>query len=237
MITEKEFLELLTDKLIEVAHNPKLRKEFRVSYDEGFDITSIVFYKNEPLMSEIEEQSASYGKCNYRDQDRLRAGLDLLPDLFSVVLCGLCDRRRQRCAGRIRGKALGKRNGIRRAAGYDRGYRFYTDCAGQSFEGGYHSQMGDRLGDHNCRHQMREYRKRRFPVQTVRFRTYSDEQDLRRAAVCCSALYREAAVAVDCDPARRNMRRGDLCRRSGGTLYPYRERKEVKKHEKHRGRV
>ena len=30
MITEKEFLELLTDKLIEVANNPKLRKEFRV---------------------------------------------------------------------------------------------------------------------------------------------------------------------------------------------------------------
>lgn len=67
MITEKEFLELLTDKLIEVAHNPKLRKEFRVSYDEGSDITSIVFYKNEPLMSEIED----YALAAFRDDDNM----------------------------------------------------------------------------------------------------------------------------------------------------------------------
>lgn len=67
MITEKEFLELLTDKLIEVAHNPKLRKEFRVSYDEGSDITSIVFYKNEPLMSEIED----YALAAFHDEDNM----------------------------------------------------------------------------------------------------------------------------------------------------------------------
>lgn len=67
MITEKEFLELLTDKLIEVAHNPKLRKEFRVSYDEGPDIISIVFYKNEPLMSEIED----YALAAFRDDDNM----------------------------------------------------------------------------------------------------------------------------------------------------------------------
>lgn len=67
MITEKDFLELLTDKLIEVAHNPKLRKEFRVSYDEGSDITSIVFYKNEPLMSEIED----YALAAFRDDDNM----------------------------------------------------------------------------------------------------------------------------------------------------------------------
>ncbi len=67
MITEKEFLELLTDKLIEVANNPKLRKEFRVSYDEGSDITSIVFYKNEPLMSEIED----YALAAFRDDSNM----------------------------------------------------------------------------------------------------------------------------------------------------------------------
>ena len=67
MITEKEFLELLTDKLIEVANNPKLRKEFRVSYDEGSDITSIVFYKNEPLMSEIED----YALAAFHDGDNM----------------------------------------------------------------------------------------------------------------------------------------------------------------------
>ena len=67
MITEKEYLELLTDKLIEVAHNPKLRKEFRVSYDEGSDITSIVFYKNEPLMSEIED----YALAAFHDGDNM----------------------------------------------------------------------------------------------------------------------------------------------------------------------
>ena len=67
MITEKEFLELLTDKLIEVAHNPKLRKEFRVSYDEGSDNTSIVFYKNEPLMSEIED----YALAAFHDGDNM----------------------------------------------------------------------------------------------------------------------------------------------------------------------
>ena len=67
MITEKEFLELLTDKLIEVANNPKLRKEFRVSYDEGSDITSIAFYKNEPLMSEIED----YALAAFRDDSNM----------------------------------------------------------------------------------------------------------------------------------------------------------------------
>ena len=67
MITEKEFLELLTDKLIEVANNPKLRKEFRVSYDEGADITSIMFYKNEPLMSEIED----YALAVFHDDDNM----------------------------------------------------------------------------------------------------------------------------------------------------------------------
>ena len=67
MITEKEFLELLTDKLIEVVHNPKLRKEFRVSYDEGADITSIMFYKNEPLMSEIED----YALAVFHDDDNM----------------------------------------------------------------------------------------------------------------------------------------------------------------------
>ena len=67
MITQKEFLELLTDKLIEVAHNPKLRKEFRVSYDEGSDITSIVFYKNEPLMSEIQDCALAA----FRDDDNM----------------------------------------------------------------------------------------------------------------------------------------------------------------------
>lgn len=75
MITEKEFLELLTDKLIEVAHNPKLRKEFRVSYDEGSDITSIVFYKNEPLMSEIED----YALAAFHDEGNMERFLGKRP--------------------------------------------------------------------------------------------------------------------------------------------------------------
>ena len=75
MITEKEFLELLTDKLIEVAHNPKLRKEFRVSYDEGTDITSIVFYKNEPLMSEIED----YALAAFHDEGNMERFLGKRP--------------------------------------------------------------------------------------------------------------------------------------------------------------
>ena len=50
-----------------MANNPKLRKEFRVSYDEGSDITSIVFYKNEPLMSEIED----YALAAFRDDSNM----------------------------------------------------------------------------------------------------------------------------------------------------------------------
>ena len=69
MTTEQEFRELLTDKLIEVAEHPKMRKEFSVIYktesvndnladdNKPSSTTQIFFYKNKPMMSNIEQHA------------------------------------------------------------------------------------------------------------------------------------------------------------------------------------
>lgn len=69
MTTEQEFRELLTDKLIEVAEHPEMRKRFSVIYKTGAaddnptddnnlgSTAQILFYKNEPMMSNIERHA------------------------------------------------------------------------------------------------------------------------------------------------------------------------------------
>ena len=52
-----------------------MRKEFCVSYDEQSGVTSIVFYKNEPLMSEIED----YAIAAFRDETNMERFLGKRP--------------------------------------------------------------------------------------------------------------------------------------------------------------
>lgn len=69
MTTEQEFRELLTDKLIEVAEHPEMRKKFSVIYETGAvdadpadddysgGVSQILFFKNQPMMSNVERHA------------------------------------------------------------------------------------------------------------------------------------------------------------------------------------
>ncbi len=80
---EQTLIDLLTDKLIEVAHNPNLRKDFIISYaqtkEDGKNVTtSLRFYKDEDLMSEIEHQALFY--INIEDSERAAYWLEQMKD-------------------------------------------------------------------------------------------------------------------------------------------------------------
>lgn len=70
MTSEQEFRELLTDKLIEVAEQPGMRKEFSVIYD-AVDGTSsqIFFYRNQPMMSSVENHAMILYALDKSDED------------------------------------------------------------------------------------------------------------------------------------------------------------------------
>lgn len=70
MTTEQEFRELLTDKLIEVAEQPGMRKEFSVIYD-AVDGTSaqIFFYRNQPMMSSVENHAMILYALDKNDEE------------------------------------------------------------------------------------------------------------------------------------------------------------------------
>lgn len=62
MIEESQLIEILTNKLVEVAQHPDMRKEFSVSYMAGHDGLSheIFLYKNIPPMSDMEQFFLAY---------------------------------------------------------------------------------------------------------------------------------------------------------------------------------
>lgn len=65
MITENELLDLLTDKLIEVALDKKKRKAFELSYalDSTHEAT-IIYSKDVPTISNIEAYTLASYYCN-----------------------------------------------------------------------------------------------------------------------------------------------------------------------------
>lgn len=56
LVDESKLIGILTDKLVQVAQKPNMRKEFSVTYDAGSGIyQTLFFYKNDPPMSQIEQ--------------------------------------------------------------------------------------------------------------------------------------------------------------------------------------
>lgn len=62
MIEESQLIEILTNKLVEVAQHPDMRKEFSISYMAGHDGLSheMVLHKNYPPMSDMEQFILAY---------------------------------------------------------------------------------------------------------------------------------------------------------------------------------
>lgn len=62
MIEEHELKEILTEKLMQVAQHPDMRKKFTVSYMAGHDVLThdIILNKNNPPMSDMEQFFLAY---------------------------------------------------------------------------------------------------------------------------------------------------------------------------------
>ena len=84
LIDESLLLDRLTDKLIQVAQKPNMRKSFSVSYDAGGGrFTTLFFYKNKPPMSLAEQ---FFMAAYYIDQLEWVATLEDIPvELLTIA--------------------------------------------------------------------------------------------------------------------------------------------------------
>lgn len=95
MATEQEFRELLTDKLIEVAEHPEMRKKFSVIYETGAvdadpadddysgGVSQILFFKNQPMMSNVERHAVVLyllGRSNEETFAKVESLIDEIED-------------------------------------------------------------------------------------------------------------------------------------------------------------
>lgn len=77
-IDESPLIDKLTDKLIEVAQKPSLRKEFSVTYDAGGGhLSTVVFHKNMPPMFAMEQ---FFMTAYYVEKFEWMASLEYIPD-------------------------------------------------------------------------------------------------------------------------------------------------------------
>lgn len=84
LIDESKLIDKLTDKLIQVAQKPNMRKEFGVTYDTGNGrFSTVVFHKNKPPMFAIEQFLLT---AYYVEEFERMAKLENIPDITIPII-------------------------------------------------------------------------------------------------------------------------------------------------------
>ena len=84
LIDESKLIDKLTDKLIQVAQKPNMRKEFSVTYDTGNGrFSTVVFQKNKPPMFAIEQ---FFLTAYYVEEFERMAKLENIPDITIPII-------------------------------------------------------------------------------------------------------------------------------------------------------
>lgn len=84
LVDESQLIDKLTDKLIQVAQKPNMRKEFSVTYDTGNGrFFTVVFHKNKPPMFAIEQ---FFLTAYYVEEFERMAKLENIPDITIPII-------------------------------------------------------------------------------------------------------------------------------------------------------